>query len=115
MGARLECVRIGAIWCTSVEAYARWVERLTDTLRDGEFRTTHQGIAFDERGQLVDGQNRLSAIVEAYNQEGEKPSSQIGLRYWVIPSRLQVDGTLGRQHADPQNRTWVSAGGRILF
>ena len=58
---------------------------------------------------------RLSAIVEAYNQEGEKPSSQIGIRYWVVPSRLQVDGTLGRQDADPQNRSWVSIGGRILF
>jgi hypothetical protein len=28
-GVRLECVRIGGIWHTSLEAYARWVERLT--------------------------------------------------------------------------------------
>lgn len=28
-GIRLECVRIGGIWHTSLEAYQRWVERLT--------------------------------------------------------------------------------------
>jgi len=58
---------------------------------------------------------RLSTIIETYNQEGEKPSSQIGLRYWVVPNRLQVDGTLGGQRLDPQNRSWVSIGVRILF
>jgi hypothetical protein len=58
---------------------------------------------------------RLWTIVEAYNQEGEKPSTQIGLRYWVVQSRLQVDGTIGGQHVDPQNRSWVSIGVRILF
>jgi hypothetical protein len=53
--------------------------------------------------------------VEAYNQEGEKPSSQIGLRYWVVPSRLQVDGTLGAQRAGTQHRSWISLGVRFLF
>ncbi|MEI7687619.1 MAG: DUF1580 domain-containing protein [Planctomycetota bacterium] len=28
-GIRLECVRIGGTWHTSLEAYQRWVERLT--------------------------------------------------------------------------------------
>ena len=28
-GVRLDCVRIGGIWHTSLEAYQRWVERLT--------------------------------------------------------------------------------------
>ena len=28
-GVRLECVKIGGIWHTSLEAYQRWVERLT--------------------------------------------------------------------------------------
>ena len=28
-GVRLECVRIGGMWHTSLEAYQRWVERLT--------------------------------------------------------------------------------------
>lgn len=39
-----------------------WIERLVLTMQQGEFKTTHQGIAFDESGDLVDGQNRLHAI-----------------------------------------------------
>ena len=34
-------------------------------MRRGEWRVTHQGIAFDTTGVLVDGQHRLAAIVEA--------------------------------------------------
>lgn len=40
----------------TVESYAR------DILR-GKFMTTHQGIAFDEEGKLLDGQHRLLAVV----------------------------------------------------
>lgn len=34
-------------------------------MQEGRWRLTHQGIAFDEHGRLVDGQNRLAAIVAA--------------------------------------------------
>lgn len=57
---------------------------------------------------------RLSGIAEIYNQQNEKPGSQIGLRYWISPNRLQVDTTLGTQSAD-ERRRWVSAGMRLLF
>lgn len=33
-------------------------------IRDGRWRRTHQGIAFSEKGTLLDGQHRLFAIVE---------------------------------------------------
>lgn len=42
----------------TVESYAR------DIIR-GNFITTHQGIGFDENGELFDGQHRLLAIVMA--------------------------------------------------
>jgi hypothetical protein len=58
---------------------------------------------------------RLWVIAETYNQEGDKPSTQVGLRYWAIPNRMQVDGTFGAQHSEPQNRSWISIGVRILF
>lgn len=58
---------------------------------------------------------RLWVIAETYNQEGEKPSAQLGLRCWVVPNQMQVDGTLGAQHSEPQNRRWISIGIRILF
>ena len=35
-GVRLECVRIGGIWHTSLEAYQRWVDQLTAIETPGE-------------------------------------------------------------------------------
>ncbi|GAA2610775.1 hypothetical protein [Streptomyces tubercidicus] len=41
------------------------VRSLTETILRGEWKLTHQGIAFDETGALLDGQHRLHAIIEA--------------------------------------------------
>jgi hypothetical protein len=41
------------------------VRRWAKIIKDGKWRLTHQGIAFNEAGQLVDGQHRLAGIVEA--------------------------------------------------
>jgi hypothetical protein len=41
-----------------------WVQELMKSLRRGEWVLTHQGIAFDRDGNLVDGQHRLTAIVQ---------------------------------------------------
>jgi hypothetical protein len=41
------------------------VRSFADAMRRGEWQVTHQGIAFDTSGVLVDGQHRLAAIVEA--------------------------------------------------
>jgi hypothetical protein len=38
------------------------VETLRVSFERGEFVTTHQGIAFDKSGNLIDGQHRLTAI-----------------------------------------------------
>ena len=57
----------------------------------------------------------LYAIAETYGQKGEKAAQQIGLRYWIVPNRLQVDGTLGSQRSAPPTRDWMSLGLRILF
>jgi hypothetical protein len=43
----------------------RTVREFAAAMRRGEWRVTHQGIAFDATGALVDGQHRLAAIVEA--------------------------------------------------
>jgi hypothetical protein len=42
-----------------------YVSYLANEIQSGKWRLTHQGIAFDSDGVLVDGQHRLSAIVEA--------------------------------------------------
>lgn len=41
------------------------VEALVREIDRGNFYTTHQGIAFDECGDLIDGQHRLFAIVKS--------------------------------------------------
>lgn len=58
---------------------------------------------------------QLHAIVESYGQKGEKAGQQVGFRYWIVPDRLQVDGTLGSQRSGPPVREWMSLGLRILF
>ena len=41
------------------------VRSFAEAMRRGEWMVTHQGIAFDVNGVLVDGQHRLAAIIEA--------------------------------------------------
>jgi hypothetical protein len=41
------------------------VRAFAEAMRRGDWLVTHQGIAFDTRGVLVDGQHRLAAVVEA--------------------------------------------------
>ena len=41
------------------------VRSFAEAMRRGDWLVTHQGIAFDTGGVLVDGQHRLAAIVEA--------------------------------------------------
>jgi hypothetical protein len=41
------------------------VKRLARALTAGEYVLTHQGIAFDASGMLIDGQHRLHAVVES--------------------------------------------------
>ena len=41
------------------------VTQLARAIERGEWKLTHQGIAFDEQGRLVDGQHRLKAVVKA--------------------------------------------------
>ena len=41
------------------------VQQLAARIQRGEWQLTHQGIAFDEDGVLIDGQHRLAAIVKA--------------------------------------------------
>ena len=41
------------------------VQRYARIMHAGGWNLTHQGIAFDDRGELIDGQHRLNAIVQA--------------------------------------------------
>jgi hypothetical protein len=41
------------------------VKAFAEAMRRGDWMVTHQGIAFDGNGALVDGQHRLAAVIEA--------------------------------------------------
>ena len=58
---------------------------------------------------------RLYGIVETYGQRGDKPTRHLGLRVWIVPNKVQVDGTVGRQNAGPPERDFRSLGLRVLF
>ena len=58
---------------------------------------------------------RLYAIVESYGQRGEKPTLQGGLRYWLVPDRLQIDATLGAQKSAPPERRFHAIGLRVFW
>jgi hypothetical protein len=43
----------------------RAVDQYADDLRRGDWKLTHQGVAISQAGRLLDGQHRLSAIVQS--------------------------------------------------
>jgi hypothetical protein len=58
---------------------------------------------------------RLYGILETYGQRLEKPTLHGGLRLWVVPNRVQVDATVGSQHAKPFDRRFATLGLRLLW
>ncbi len=72
-----------------------YVSRLARDMRAGRFVCTHQGIAFDTNGKLIDGQHRLWAIIEA--------GVPVRMRVFFNESPdslLCIDGNLPRCAAD---------------
>ena len=57
---------------------------------------------------------RLYGILESFGQSYDKPTLHLGLRYWIVPNKVQVDSTVGDQNGDPPQR-FYSVGLRLLF
>jgi len=57
---------------------------------------------------------RLYGIAETYGERGQQPTRHFGVRYWVVPQRVQFDGTLGIQDGNPARR-FNTIGLRLLF
>lgn len=57
---------------------------------------------------------RWYGILESFGQRGDKPTAHVGLRFWVIPNRFQIDATYGHRSADPEKR-FTSVGIRLIF
>jgi hypothetical protein len=66
-------------------------------------------------GAEIELNPRVYGIVETYGQRAEKPTRHFGLRIWMVPSKVQIDGTLGAQRSGPPERAFSTLGVRILF
>ncbi|MFC0253043.1 hypothetical protein [Massilia consociata] len=53
---------------------------------------------------------RTWLTTEAFGQSGSKPSYQLGFRHWIVPERVQVDGTYGRHAMDCGRERQISIG-----
>lgn len=79
--------------------------------RDNGAGTTRPTWGLGSEIRLAD---HLWGIAEAYGERGEKPTGHLGVRFWVVPNRIQIDSTLGYQDASPARR-FHTVGLRLLF
>lgn len=84
------------------------VRQYADDMQNGRWRITHQGIAFDEKGRLVDGQHRLLAVIQAdtsvnmYVASGLDEASIFAIdggRSRNLPNILEITGALPKNVA----------------
>jgi len=56
----------------------------------------------------------LYFIPEVFRSDFGKPFYQLGLRYWVVKDRLQMDATFGHRAVSDTSERWFSIGLRVL-
>lgn len=77
--------------------------------RDQETRKKHVTWGLGSETQLSE---RSYLIAETFGAGDGKPSYQMGVRYWVVPNRVQVDTTYGNRFGGGER--WISVGLRLL-
>lgn len=82
----------------TIEAYAR-------EMQAGRWQLTHQGIAFNQSGELVDGQHRLHAVVAADVSVEMMVTTGLALEY---NSPLDQGYNRSFAHVLGKNTRWVS-------
>jgi hypothetical protein len=53
-------------------------------------------------------------IAETYGESHNGTRYQVGLRFWVVPKRMQIDTTYGNQVGQPEHLRWFTLGIRLL-
>ena len=56
----------------------------------------------------------LYFIPEMFRSERGRPFYQVGLRYWIVKDRLQMDATYGNRAVSDTGERWFSHGIRVL-
>lgn len=57
---------------------------------------------------------RFMLLSEVYGATGFDRFSQVGMRYWIVPDRVQVDTTYGFQLSGAHRTEWVTVGLRLI-
>ncbi len=57
---------------------------------------------------------RTWLIAETFKQNEGRPFFQAGVRYWVVPNRVQIDATAGNRFSSRTDERWFSIGVRLL-
>lgn len=57
---------------------------------------------------------RVIAIAETYGEQAQSSKYQLGLRFWIVPQRVQVDTTVGNAVRGSNQQRWFSIGLRLL-
>lgn len=56
----------------------------------------------------------LQLIAEVYGDDRSRAFHHLGLRYWVVPNRVQIDTTYGNRFASDGEERWFTIGLRLL-
>ena len=65
-------------------------------------------------GSEIQTTDHLYIIAETYGQDKGRPFLQMGLRYWIVPNRVQLDTTYGSQIGNLHDERWISIGLRLI-
>jgi hypothetical protein len=65
-------------------------------------------------GNEIRVRDDLFFIPEVFRSEGGRPFYQVGMRYWIVKDRLQMDATFGNRAVSDNAERWFSIGLRIL-
>lgn len=57
---------------------------------------------------------RAYFVAETFGQNRERAFYQLGVRFWIVKDRMQVDTTYGNRGAGSADDRWVSVGLRLL-
>ncbi|QNP47784.1 hypothetical protein [Diaphorobacter aerolatus] len=78
--------------------------------RDQGTRRSHVMWGVGSETRLTD---RSFAVMETFGAADGRPHYQVGVRYWLVPERVQVDTTYGNRFGGGGDR-WISVGLRLL-
>jgi len=53
-------------------------------------------------------------IAEVYGDNQSRAFHQLGVRYWIVPNRVQIDTTYGNRFANDTEERWFTVGLRLL-